>query len=84
MNIVPINDAGKHKTGSIDNYSRAQIIEVLGFEPNVDDDPDKVVSSWGFTADGERCGIWDYKGSHYSNSWSWFGPTKILNMLFPE
>lgn len=48
-----------------------QIESVLGFAPNVQDDPDKVTMSWGFKLDGVRCGIWDYKGYR----WSVFDPT---------
>ena len=55
-----------------------KIEEVLGFGPNVDDDPDKVTMSWGFKIGSERFGIWDYKGSR----WSTFGDRTILRRLF--
>jgi hypothetical protein len=61
---------------------KSQIITVLGFKPNVDDDPDKVVNSWAFTIDGDLCAIWDYKGSHLFNRWSCYDPTGALPALF--
>ena len=62
-----------HKQGSI-HATKEQIVKVLGFKPNVDDDPSKVVNSWGFTIDGEDAAIWDWKGSEYFNEFSYFNP----------
>jgi hypothetical protein len=79
MKILPVNKAGDNRTGRISStISKEQIIEILGFAPNVEDDPDKVENSWGFTVDGVRCGIWDYK----SCQWSTFGPHEIFQKLF--
>lgn len=83
MKIVPINKAGSHRTGQISGYCVADINKILGFKPNVSDDPDKVKYSWGFTADGVECGIWDYKGSYKSRCYSTFGPDKVFETLFP-
>lgn len=61
MNILPHDEAGSHRTGSIDSgYTVAEINRILGFKPNIQDDPQRVKHSWGFTADGQPCGIWDY------------------------
>lgn len=69
---------GTHRTGSLPHtLMRHTIVAVLG-EPNVKDDPYKVENSWGFTIDGERCGIWDYKGSR----WSTYGPNEKIKKLF--
>lgn len=84
MNIIPVNRCGDCAQGKISGYTVAEIDKILGFESNCQDDPDKVKHSWGFTVDGTRCGIWDYKGSHHYNVFSWFGPSDILNKLFPE
>lgn len=81
MNILPHDEAGAHLTGHIDSgYTVREITEILGFAPNIADDPYKVTNSWGFTADGQPCGIWDYKGSR----WSVYGPQEVFDRLFPR
>ena len=83
ITIKPVNTAnGTYRTGGLVNLTKSQIINVLGFKPNVDDDPDKVVNSWAFTIDGDLCAIWDYKGSHLFNRWSCYDPTGALPALF--
>ena len=82
MNIIPDSSIQSHRTGTLNNIMRSKIIEILGFEPNIEDDPYKVENSWGFTVDGEPCAIWDYRGSHHSNSWSTFGPSDVFVKLF--
>lgn len=82
INIVPINQPGDNRTGGITGLTVELITAVLGFPPNVQDDPEKVKYSWGFTADGVRCGIWNYKGSDQYGEWSTFGPKNILVKLF--
>jgi hypothetical protein len=62
----------------------AEINKILGFKPNIADDPDKVKYSWGFTVDGVHCGIWDYKGSYKYKSFSTFGPADSLRKVFGE
>lgn len=67
VKIKPINRAGLCLSYYLSpNITVEQISEVLGFSPNVKDDPDKVKYSWGFTINGKKCGIWDYKGSRWS------------------
>jgi hypothetical protein len=83
MKIVPINKPGAHCTGNITGYAKVEIDKILGFRPNVADDPDKVKYSWGFTADGVECGIWDYKGSYRGRVYSTYGPDKVFKTLFP-
>ncbi len=83
MKIVPVNKVGRHRTGTLDDINVRTINEVLGFEPNVQDDPDKVKYSWGFEVDGEHCGIWDYNDSAEYGSFSTFGPDKVFEKLFP-
>jgi len=82
MIIEPINEAGDHATGGIFGVTVANITKALGFKSNCKDDPSKVVNSWGFTADGKRCGIWDYKGSQKYKSFSTFGPREVFVELF--
>lgn len=80
MKIVAVSESGDYCTGRLsDNLTPEMIAERLGFSANVEDDPGKVENSWGFTVDGVRCGIWDYKGSR----WSTFGPSSIFERLFP-
>lgn len=82
--ILPVDRGGDSRTSSIDGLTHAQIVERIGFPANVQDDESKVKYSWGFTVDGERCGVWDYKGSHEFNSWSAFGPRAALNKVFGD
>lgn len=73
---------GSHRTGTLTGFTPEEISNVLGFTPNVADDPDKVVNSWGFNVDGHDCGIWDYKGSHMFNLFSTYGPDHVFKELF--
>jgi len=80
MKIKPVNISGKYRTGGLcSSVTPEEIAEALGFEANVDDDPDKVTQSWGFQCMGMDCGIWDYKG----NRWSTYGPAIVFEFLFP-
>jgi hypothetical protein len=83
MVITPISTSGQSRTGALYDISVTAIAEVLGFPPNVIDDPDKVVNSWGFEIDGQKFGIWDYKGSHLMGQFSTYGNSKVLAKLFP-
>lgn len=79
--IAPHSEPGDSCTGSLPSYiSPAEITRRLGFQPNVRDDPYKVKYSWGFTVNGKRCGIWDYKGDR----WSVWDPSGVLHLIFPE
>jgi hypothetical protein len=82
--IKPVNEAGDSCNVRIEGLSVAQITKRLGFKPNVQDDPYKVKNSWGFTVDGVRCGVWDYKGSEKYNAFSAFGPDEALRKVFGE
>lgn len=80
MNIVPDSRVGSYRQGTLAaTVSAGRIREVLGFGPNVQDDPDKVTMSWGFRVDGVECAIWDYKGSAF---WSFYGPAAVFKALF--
>lgn len=87
--ILPVDTPGDHAQGQLSNrLTKKDIEKVLGFPPNVQDDPEKVKNSWGFTvwlagygsSKGVRCGIWDYKGTR----WSTFGPAEIFKTLFGD
>lgn len=83
MKIEPINHfMPTFRTGTLTKYTREQIINILGFEPNVEDDPDKVENSWLFKVDGFEAAIWDYKKSHHYNMWSIYDPHNVLGNLF--
>lgn len=75
-----------HKTGTLWQTSKEEIIQALGFEPNVMDDPFKVENSWGFTVNGNPCGIWDWKGSHLGHRpyWSVYDPKGVLSEVFGD
>lgn len=82
MKIQP-SDAGEtYLQRTLVNTTVTEIERILGFPANVKDDPDKVEFSWGFTADGKQCGIWDWKGSHHSGTFSAFGPREVFVTLF--
>jgi hypothetical protein len=70
------------RTGKLVGVTAADIINILGFKPNTQDDPDKVVNSWSFTLDGVDCAIWDYKGSHLYHEFSTFGPSDLFKKVF--
>ena len=85
IEIYPCTTVGSHKTGSLPcDMSPENISEVLGFEPNIDDDPDKVVYSWGAhvvdqeTNESYDIAVWDYKGSR----WSTYGNPDVLERIF--
>lgn len=82
MKIEPSNVAGSYCDGVLPaTISKEDIIDVLGFPPNIEEDPDKVTNSWGFIVDGEHeCGIWDYKGQCIG--WSTYGPHEVFKQLF--
>jgi hypothetical protein len=83
MTIEPIDYFfSSYRTGSISKYAAWEIEFILGFPPNVEDDPDKVVNSWRFKVDGYECAIWDYKGSQHFNCWSIYDPHNVLGTLF--
>lgn len=82
MHIEAINKAGKNKTGELTGITVAGINHILGFEPNVQDDPDSVEHSWGFLVDGEHCGIWDYNGSSRWGIFSTYGNHEVFKELF--
>jgi len=73
---------GSHKTGELVGLTLEQVIDVLGFTPNIQDDPHKVVNSWSFLADGNKCAVWDYKGSHEWGTWSVYGKREVFEALF--
>ncbi len=84
MKIVPLSSVMSSRTGTLRGLTKEQIDKVLGFEPNVQDDPVKVVNSWGFRVARKQFAIWDYKGSHQYNEWSTFGDAAVLTALFGE
>ena len=71
-----------YRTGGLINLTASDITAVLGFPPNVEDDPFKVVNSWAFMVNGEPAAIWDYKGSHKHKAWSIYDPSGVVVGLF--
>ena len=83
--ITPNDHILSSKTGSLPSgVTVEQINDALGFEPNYEDDPDKVEFSWGadvydtVTGESTEIAIWDYKGSR----WSTYGDPDVLGRLF--
>jgi hypothetical protein len=77
MNIQPVSFVASFKQGTLENVTRERITEVLGFAPNVSDDPAKVKSSWAFKLNGEDAAIWDYYGSEKQNRYSYYNHAVI-------
>ena len=82
MTIVPNSNIVSFRTGTLYDINVETINKILGFEPNIEDDPDKVVNSWGFEVDGEQCAIWDYKGSHLHGQFATYGSHDLFDKLF--
>ena len=80
--IRPCSEVMSHRTCGIRNLTADKISAALGFGPNAEDDPDKVVNSWAFTADGTECAVWDYAGSERLGRHSAFGPRALLESVF--
>jgi hypothetical protein len=86
MEIKPVLKTGSN-SNCILNVTYKDIVEKLGFEPNVThlDDTEKVKASWGFTVNEEYCGIWCYKfygKVQNCDYWSFFGSREIAEKLF--
>jgi len=84
MKIVAVNCGGDYRTGTLRGLTVTKINAMLNMRPNIVDDPSKVKFSWGFTADGVRCGVWDYKGSYKFKEFSVYGPHATLHQLFGD
>ncbi len=83
MKIVEdLTRVATHRTGTLRDITVAEINEKLGFTPNIEDDPYKVVNSWQFRAGGNVCAVWDYKGSHKYGSFSTYGDATTLRKIF--
>lgn len=82
--ILPVEEYGQGKTASIKGLNDREVAARIGFISNQKDDPGKVKHSWGFTVDGVRCAVWDYKGSHLQGRWSAWGPMDALRKVFGE
>jgi hypothetical protein len=82
MDIVPELSISPYRMGTLRNLNKSDIVRILGFEPNVKSDFDKIINNWGFTLDGERCDIWDYDNSDRRNEWSTFGSHQKMKELF--
>lgn len=84
LHIMPTTQwFSSHRTGGLEGLSAADIVRALNFEPNVDDDADKVVNSWRCYVDGAPFAVWDYKGSHHAKRWSIYDPQHKAMDIFP-
>jgi hypothetical protein len=80
--IRPIDGVHSFRQGGLYGVTVREVEAVLGFPPNVVDDPDKVTVSWSFDMNGNQCAIWDYKGSLSQNHLSTFGVDEVFDQLF--
>lgn len=85
IKILPAQINSSHKTGELNDLSKDEITKVLGIPPEEyggDGCDGKVLHEWTFTADGEECAIWDWKGSSQGRQHSTYGPARIFAVLF--
>lgn len=71
---------GTHKMWSLDpKLSAPNITKLLGghVKPTKGSADGKCTFTWDFYADGQPCGIWDYKGCR----WSGYGPEEVFKNL---
>lgn len=79
--VVPTDVHGLHRTGTLRDVDVEEISTVLGFPPNGGPSLDgKVKHEWMFQADGEPCGVWDYKGRF--REYSTYGGQEVMTRLF--
>lgn len=81
--LIPIDVPGSCRTGSL-RASYQEILDIVGFEENVEDDPYKVDASWGFKdLEGRKAFIWCYKTKKEKClNWSTYGSKSLLRDLF--
>lgn len=91
MIITPVQNVQSHRTGTISGMTAEKISALLGFTPNVDDDPYKVENSWAaevsdlpgyFDDEFFPIAVWDYKGSHHRGQFSCYGQPEVLLSIF--
>jgi hypothetical protein len=82
--IQPIPEHPAHSSAKCHIYglSSKQITQILGFKPNVFEDPTKVRFAWGFLYKGQHYGVWDYRGSWRDKCYSFSGPRTVAEELF--
>lgn len=88
----PYQPERSYLTARLKGVDEQTISGILGFKPNVQDDPDKVAVSWGFkvliedldagTKTEHICAVWDYKGSFAFGGASAYGSPDILRLVF--
>lgn len=84
MNINQVPLSRSHKQGNLIGLGIADISAALGFQPEYETDDAKVDHYWSFEVDGEYCVVWDWKGSHMADRYSYFGPVEVMQKLFPN
>lgn len=79
--IQPVDVPGDRRQHTLIRLVTGGISARLGFSPNVDEGDRRL--SWGFTVDGERCGVWSSAAGPCSMGlWSAFGPLDKLVEVF--
>ncbi len=87
MQIESISHEPPYRTGSLKGLTLSEIQEML---PNVQPDTRpsadrKVTIMWRFIANGELCGIWNYRRSYeVLGELSTFGPDTVFESLFAK
>jgi hypothetical protein len=76
---TPVHGA-RGKTGVLSaDFTRTDIIRVLGFEPTERGSyTDEFTASWMFTVDGAPCIIWSYEGRR----WAIYDPCRKIPAIF--
>jgi hypothetical protein len=82
MLIQPSNEFAPYRTGTLTGISKGQILSAIPDATFLDTPTadKKVTMEWAFLANGQLCGIWDYRGARFST----YGPAQVFETLFGE
>ncbi|HWA09499.1 MAG TPA: hypothetical protein VG838_08630 [Opitutaceae bacterium] len=87
MQIEFTSQEPPYRTGTLKGLTLLEIQELLsGIQPETRPSADrKVTTTWRFLADGNACGIWNYRRSYeLRGELSTFGPDGVLATLFGQ
>jgi len=87
MQIESTDQEPPYRTGTLKGLTLSEIQQALpGIEPDTRPSADrKVTLMWRFLADGQPCGLWNYRMTlETRGELSTFGPDGILTTLFGQ
>lgn len=63
MEIVPSDKPGTKLMAIIKRLKPNEVRTAIGFDANINEDPQYYGASWAFTVDGVHCGVWYRKSA---------------------